>query len=77
MDKDKFISLLALITADVIYKIIEKYGYEENEAISKFHRSELYSVLEREETKVWYYSSQIILELFDREMKGNLEFPEV
>ena len=77
MNKDKFAVLMAVITADIINKIIEKYGYDENKAMELFYKSKLYSVLEREETKFWYYSSQMILELFDREMKGNLEFPEV
>ena len=30
-----------------------------------------------EETKVWQYSSEMIVELFDKEMNGKLEFPEV
>lgn len=77
MNKDKFTVLMAVITADIISKIMEKYGYDENKAMELFYKSKLYSVLEREETKVWYYSSEMILELFDREMKGNLEFPEV
>ena len=77
MDKDRFSTLLALTTPDIISKIMEKYGYDENKATSLFHKSELYSVLEREETKVWYYSSEMMVELFDRELNGNLEFPEV
>lgn len=77
MDKDRFSALMAVITPDIISKIMEKYEYDENKAMALFHKSELYEVLEREETKVWQYSSEMIVELFDREMNGKLVFPEV
>lgn len=77
MNKDRFSTLMALITPDIINKIINKYGLDENKAISLFHKSEVYKTLEIEETKVWQYSSEMIVELFDREMNGKLEFPGV
>lgn len=77
MDKDRFSTLMAVITPDIIDKIMKKYNLDEDKAMALFHRSELYKALENEDTKVWQYSSEMIVELFDREMKGNLEFPEV
>ena len=77
MNKDRFSALMAIMTPDIISKIMEKYVLEENKAISLFHKSEVYKALEKEDTKMWQYSSEMIVELFDREMKGNLEFPEV
>ena len=77
MDKDRFSALMAIITPDIISKIMEKYELDEEKAIALFHKSELYRILEREDTKVWQYSSEMIVELFDREMNGKLEFPEV
>ena len=65
------------MTPDIINKIINKYGLDENKAIALFHKSEVYKTLEIEETKVWQYSSEMIVELFDREMNGKLEFPGV
>lgn len=56
---------------------MEKYGLDENKAMALFHKSEVYKALENEDTKVWQYSSDMIVELFDREMNGKLEFPEV
>lgn len=56
---------------------MEKYGLDEDKAMNLFHRSELYKLLEKEDTKVWQYSSEMIVELFDRELKGKLEFLEV
>lgn len=77
MDKDKFSTLMAVMTPDIISKIMEKYGLDENKAMALFHKSEVYKALEDEDTKVWQYSSDMIVELFDREMNGKLEFPEV
>lgn len=77
MDKDKFSTLMAVMTPDIINKIMEKYGLDENKAMALFHKSEVYKALENEDTKVWQYSSEMIVELFDREMNGKLEFPEV
>ena len=77
MNKDRFSTLMALMTPDIINKIINKYGLDENKAIAIFHKSEVYKTLEIEETKVWQYSSEMIVELFDREMNGKLEFPGV
>lgn len=77
MNKDKFTTLLAIITPDIICKIMDKYKLEENKAMSLFHKSAVYKELEKEETKFWQYSSEMIVELFDREMNGKLEFPEV
>ena len=76
MNKDRFSTLMALMTPDIINKIINKYGLDENKAIALFHKSEVYKTLEIEETKVWQYSSEMIVELFDREMNGKLEFPD-
>ena len=77
MNKDKFSALMAMITPDIVSKIMVKYELDENKAMSLFHKSELYKALENEDTKVWQYSSEMIVELFGREIDGNLEFPEV
>lgn len=77
MDETRFSVLMSAITCDIIGKIMEKYQWDEDKAMALFHKSELYSLLEREETKVWQYSSEMIVELFDGEMNGKLEFPDV
>ena len=77
MDKDRFSVLMSAITPDIIAKIMIKYHLDENKAMSLFHKSEVYKLLEQEETKMWHYSSEMIVELLDRELHGNLELPEV
>lgn len=77
MTDKRFAALLPIITAGVIDALSKEYGWSEDEAIGAFHSSELYSYLERENTKVWQYSTPMLLELFAGERRGELVFPEV
>ena len=58
-------------------KIMELNDWSENEAIERFTSSKLYSYLEKEETKVWQYSSLMLAQLFNEERAGRLSLPEV
>lgn len=57
MNERSFETLLYVITANVVSKIMESTGWSEDEAMERFTQSKLYSYLEREETKVWQYSA--------------------
>ncbi len=77
MNKRSYETLLYLVTSSVVNKLIEMHNWTEDEAIGKFVSSELYTYLEKEETKVWQYSALILAELFNDECSGKLVFPEV
>lgn len=77
MNERSFETLLYVITANVVSKIMESTGWSENEAMERFTQSKLYSYLEREETKVWQYSTLMLAQLFNEERTGTLSFPEV
>ena len=77
MNERSFETLLYGITANVVAKIMELNGWAENEAMERFTSSKLYSYLEREETKVWQYSSLMLAQLFNEERAGRLSLPEV
>jgi hypothetical protein len=77
MDERSFEILLYSITTNVIAKIIEENNWDENTAIERFTQSKVYSYLEREETKVWQYSTLMLLELFNEERTGTFTWPEV
>lgn len=77
MNERSYETLLYSITANVIAKIMELNDWSENEAIERFTSSKLYSYLEREETKVWQYSSLMLAQLFNEERTGRLFLPEV
>lgn len=77
MNERSFETLLYSITANVVQRLIEMNGWTENESLVRFTQSKLYSFLEKEETKVWQYSSLMLAELFNDERSGRLVFPEV
>lgn len=77
MNDRSFETLLYKITAAVAARLIESNGWSEDLAMERFTESKLYSYLEREETKVWQYSTAMLVELFNEERAGQLSFPEV
>lgn len=77
MNDRSFETLLYKITAAVVARLIESNGWSEDLAMERFTESKLYSYLEREETKVWQYSTAMLVELFNEERAGQLSFPEV
>ena len=77
MNERSFETLLYGITANVVAKIMELNGWSENDAMERFTESKLYSYLEREETKVWQYSTLMLVRLFNEERAGIFSLPEV
>ena len=78
MEKDKFLAIMPYISADLAYMIVSRQGITEEEAIRKLYCSKLYAALEKEETKLWQYSTQMLYSLFEQEEKtGNIQFPDV
>ena len=76
MDKNEFYLVLQTITIGLINKIIVETGFYEDIAMEKLYTSELYSVLEKEETKVWHYSVPKLYDLWINETKtGQLSLP--
>lgn len=77
MTEKDFEIMLYGITANVIAKIMELNNWSEDVAMELFVQSKVYSYLEREETKVWHYSSLMLAQLFNEERAGKLSLPEV
>jgi hypothetical protein len=76
MDKNKFAAILPVVVGGLVNKIIEETNVSEDIAFDKLYSSELYSVLENEETKVWTYSVPKLFELYQDEVKtGRLMLP--
>ena len=76
MEKNKFAAVLPVIVGGLVNKIINEAHLSESEAFDKLYNSALYSILEKEETKVWQYSVPKLFELWENEIKtGKLELP--
>jgi len=77
MDQKKFEALLTLIVPQVIQLIVENYSYDEITACKKFYKSEVYSLLEEEDTKLWHLSPLTLFNMYDEEVRtGTITFPE-
>jgi len=58
--------------------ISKEENITEEEAISSLYASNLFAQLEKEETKVWHYSTPMLYSLLEQEEKtGELLFPDV
>ena len=77
MTERDFEIMLYGITANVVAKIMELNNWTEDVAMERFAQSKVYSYLEREETKVWHYSSWMLAQLFNEERAGKFSLPEV
>lgn len=77
MDEKKFEALLTLIVPNVVNMITEKYSYDEITAYKEFYSSNVYSLLEQENTKLWHFSPFTLFNMFDEEKRtANFIIPE-
>ena len=77
MEQKKFEAMLILIVPQVINLLVQNYEVDEIKATKDFYESELYSLLEQEDTKLWQLSSINLFNLYDEEQKtGKITFPE-
>ena len=77
MKEKKFEAVLVLLVPQIVSLIAKKHSCDELTATKSFYESMLYSLLEKEETKLWHLSAPALFELYDEEVKtGNITFPE-
>lgn len=77
MEKQKFRAILVLLVPQVIELIAECYEFDEITATKEFYASKVYSVLKREDTKVWHFSPLTLFNMFDEGKRTDIfVFPE-
>ena len=77
MEAKMFDLVLQTISAGLVGKIMSSTGENEDTVMEALYSSELYAVLEKEETKVWHYSVTMLHELFVEERTtGKLTLPD-
>ncbi len=77
MKDEKFGAVMGVLVPQVIRLITENYAYDEMTAANEFYSSNLYALLEQEETKIWHFSPLTLFNMFDEEKKtGSFTFPE-
>lgn len=78
MGQEEFAAMMPYISTDLVAMIVKNQSITEKEAIKKLYSSKLYAALEKEETKVWQYSTQMLYTLFEQEEElGDIYFPDV
>ena len=77
MDDKKFEAIMTILVPQVIVLIAENTGMDEIAASRSFYESQVYALLEQEETKLWHLSPVSLFTMFDSEQKtGHFEIPE-
>ena len=77
MSPEKLSAILAILTPAVIMMIMEKKGLTNIEATELFYCSNVYAMLENEESKLWHLSPLTLYEIFDEELTtGVTNYPE-
>ncbi|MEZ3486044.1 MAG: hypothetical protein K1W22_05470 [Lachnospiraceae bacterium] len=77
MKDEKFGAVMGILVPQVIQLITENYANDEMTATNEFYSSNLYALLEQEDTKLWHFSPLTLFNMFDEEKKtGSFTFPE-
>ena len=77
MEQKQFEAMLVLIVPEVIGLITKNIGLDEMTATRVFYESDMYSLLEQEDTKLWQLSPLTLFNLYDEERKtGTITFLE-
>lgn len=67
MNEEKFSALIGLIVPQIVHLIVEKYSCDEISATQEFYNSEVYALLEKEDTKLWHFSPLTLFNMFIEE----------
>jgi hypothetical protein len=77
MNKEKLSAILSLINTRVARLLMGKKGISNKDAAILLYRSEVYAMLENEESKLWHLSAETIFSLLEEELtSGTVSYPE-
>ncbi|MBC7960856.1 MAG: hypothetical protein H7X94_13435 [Vallitaleaceae bacterium] len=78
MDKSKFDSVFPIICSALVEKIGVELNLSDKDAVTELYSSHLYEMLEKENTKLWQYSTEKLVDLFlEEKNSGIIVFPQV
>jgi hypothetical protein len=78
MGQEQFNAMIPVISADIVKMISQKRNMSEKEAIILLYASKLYAALEKEDTKLWQYSTPMLYSLLEQEwVSGTISYPDV
>jgi hypothetical protein len=69
--------VIAIITPGIIDLLMEKRGLNLEHASDVLYNSQLYGILEDEETKLWRLAYTVLYDMLEEELEtGEITFPE-
>ena len=78
MGQEQFNAMIPVISADIAKMIAQRRNISEKEAIVLLYVSKLYAVLEKEDTKLWHYSTPMLYSILEQEWdSGTIRYPDV
>ena len=78
MGQEQFSAIMPIISADIVAMIAAKRSVSESEAIRLLYASKVYEALEKEETKLWQYSTPMLYSLLEQEWdSGTIRYLDV
>ena len=73
----RFEAILTILVPQVVQLICENHHVDEITATRDFYESGVYSLLEKEENKVWHFSPHTLFAMYDEERRtGTFTLPE-
>jgi hypothetical protein len=73
----EFESILPFKVEGIVEQLIKGHTMSLEDALEYLYSSQLYALLECEETKMWHYSPQMLMYLLENEKRtGKLVFPQ-
>lgn len=77
MEREKFNAVMGVLVPQIIGLITKNFGDSEISAINMFYASQVYSILEKEETKLWHLSPLTLYNMYAEERNtGSFVIPE-
>jgi len=77
MDNDAYINFMALHTHPIVESLAKMRDIPKREALDLLYSSAFYTLYERENTKLWHFSTVTLTDLLNQEITtGHIEFPE-
>lgn len=77
MNDKKFEAVLILIIPQIVQLLCTEFSLDEMTATKNFYESEVYELLEQEDTKLWHLSPLSLFHMYKEELEnGQFTLPE-
>jgi len=77
MSDKQFAAILELLVPQILRQIQDREEMTSQEAATLLYDSELYAMLEQEDSKLWHLSAPMLYDLLEEELTtGHITYPE-